>query len=411
MSNAHASADISRWEDIPFTVAEEYVKKLQRHIANKRYYSQFDKVFTCQQILVHSFYAKALAVKAVTSNKGKNTAGVDGVVWDTPEKKYAAIFALNRRGYKPQPLKRVFIPKYNGSKRPLGIPTMKDRAMQTLYKFALEPIAEVTGDVHSFGFRAGRSAKDAITLCEGVLSGNSSYEWILKCDIESCFDNISHDWILTHIPLDKSILQKFIQSGYIENSIYHPTSNGIPQGGCLSRIICNMTLDSLENKLLGVCDNIQFIRYADDIIIISDDKNLLSDTVMNTTSSFLAERGLQLSERKTSLIHIEDGFDFLGWNVRRYGDDIYLKPSEKNINQLFYKVSAILTSDKEGSYENLRCALRRCIAGWINYHRGIVIDYSLCDVEYDLVTFIFGLTNDSVLASDIGSLFPEVGSR
>ena len=409
MSDTLASTDILRWEDIPFSAAEEHVKKLQRHIAKHQYNLQLDKVRTCQHKLIHSFYAKALAVKNVTSNKGKNTAGIDGIIWDTPEKKYAAIFDLNRRGYAPLPLKRIFIPKCDGSKRPLGIPTMKDRAMQTLYKFALEPIAEVTGDIHSFGFRADCSAKDAILLCESVLSGNTAYEWILKCDIKSCYDNINHDWILNHIPLDKSLLQKFIQCGYIEKSVYHPTIRGIPQGGCLSNMICNMTLDGLENKLLSKCDSIQFIRYADDIIIISDNKELLSDTVMKTVSLFLAERGLQLSERKTSIIHIDDGFDFLGWNVKRYDDVINIKPSEQNVKQLINKISAVLTSDKEGCRENLRCALRRCLVGWINYHRGIVNDCSLYGIEFDLVSCMRYLTNDESLVSDIGAIFSEYG--
>lgn len=405
MSNTRASTDISRWEDIPFSVAEDNVKKLKRHIAILQYHSQYDKVNTYQQILVHSFYAKALAVKVVTSNKGKDTPGADDIVWDTSEKKYAAIFDLNRRGYKPSPLRRVFIPKYDGTKRPLGIPTMKDRAMQTLYKFALEPIAEVTGDIHSFGFRAGRSARDAIRLCRGVLSGNLAYEWILKCDIESCFDSISHDWVLSHIPLDKPILQKFIQNGYIENSTYYPTTKGIPQGGCLSNIICNMTLDGLENRLLSKCDSIQFIRYADDIIILSDNKNLLSDTVMNTTSSFLAARGLQLSERKTSIFHIEDGFDFLGWHVVRDGDDIDIMPSEQNVNQLKMKVSSVLASSKEGSGENLRSALQRCVAGWMNYHKGIAKESALNDIGNELVSYIWYLTNNIALVNEVGKLF------
>ena len=180
-----APADRARsWESIDWKKAEAYVKKLQMRIVKAQQEGHYSKVKTLQWLLTHSFYAKALAVKRVTSNRGKNTAGVDHELWLTPEAKFKAINKLKRRGYRPQPLKRVYIPKKNGKLRPLSIPTMTDRAMQTLYMFALEPLAETYGDPNSYGFRIGRSTHDAIEQCFTDLNKGKSPEWILEGDIK-----------------------------------------------------------------------------------------------------------------------------------------------------------------------------------------------------------------------------------
>lgn len=231
-------------------MAERNVKKLQKRIkvayTNKRY----DVVINLQNTLIHSFYAKALAVKIVSTNDGKNTPGVDGIIWNTSELKFNAIKDLKRRGYKTKSLRRIYIPKSDGRVRPLSIPTMKDRAMQTLYRLALEPIAELTADECSYGYRIKRSAKDAILRCCDYLSEDSSLEWVLKLDIKSCFDTISHEWLLSNIFIDKEILMKFLKCGYIDNSILYPTLEGVPQGGSISSILCNMTLDGLESMIV-----------------------------------------------------------------------------------------------------------------------------------------------------------------
>jgi RNA-directed DNA polymerase len=168
-------------------------------------------VKSLQWLLTHSFSGKALAVRRVTENQGKKTPGVDGITWSTPEAKSQAMLSLKRRGYRSLPLRRVHIPKANGKMRPLGIPTMKDRAMQALYRLALEPVAESTADLRSFGFRTERSTADAIGQCFIVLSKKAAPQWILEGDIKGCFDNISHDWLLTHIPMDRTILKKWLK--------------------------------------------------------------------------------------------------------------------------------------------------------------------------------------------------------
>ena len=203
------------WKSIDWKKCEREVKKLQERIVKARKEGRHGKVKSLQWTLTHSFSAKAIAVKRVTTNEGKKTPGVDGVLWTTGKAKYEAILDLKRKGYKPQPLRRVFIKKANGKLRPLGIPTMKDRAMQALYLLALEPIAEVTADAHSYGFRKERCCQDAIQQCHMVLSHGYSPKWILEGDIKGCFDHISHDWLLNNIPMDKDILRKWLKCGVI----------------------------------------------------------------------------------------------------------------------------------------------------------------------------------------------------
>jgi RNA-directed DNA polymerase len=195
---------------------------------------RWGRVNALQRLLTHSFSGKALAVRRVTENQGKRTPGVDQETWETPAKKATAIRALRQRGYRPRPLRRVYIPKANGKRRPLGIPTMKDRAMQALYLLALEPIAETTGDLNSYGFRRERSTADAIAQCYTVLGPKRSASWILEGDIKACFDRISHDWLLAHVPMDKPILRKWLKAGFMERHVLHATEEGTPQGGPLS---------------------------------------------------------------------------------------------------------------------------------------------------------------------------------
>ena len=213
---------VEDWASIDWNKARTYVKKLQMRIVKAQQEGHYSKVKTLQLLLTHSFYAKALAVKRVTSNRGKNTAGVDHELWLTPEAKFKAISKLKRRGYRPQPLKRVYIPKKNGKLRPLSIPTMTDRAMQTLHKFALEPLAETYGDLNSYGFRIGRSTHDAIEQCFTDLNKGKSPQWILEGDIKGCFDHISHEWLMENIPMDTQVLQKWLKCGYVDTKQFSP---------------------------------------------------------------------------------------------------------------------------------------------------------------------------------------------
>jgi RNA-directed DNA polymerase len=210
------------------------VNRLQARIVQATKARKRNKVKALQRILTHSFSGKALAVQRVTENQGKNTPGGDKVLWSTPEEKAMAVQELQSKGYTAQPLRRLYIPKPNGKQRPLGIPTMKDRGMQALYLQALDPIAETHADPNSYGLRKERSCADAISQCYKALNGKDSATWILEGDIKSCFDTISHSWLLNHIPMESSILGKWLKAGYMEKSIWHASKDGTPQGGIIT---------------------------------------------------------------------------------------------------------------------------------------------------------------------------------
>jgi RNA-directed DNA polymerase len=379
-----ASPDVAfNWEGIDWNKAKDYVKKLQMRIVKAVKEGRYNKVKSLQPLLTNSFYAKALAIKKVTENDGKKTAGVDGELWTTPQAKFEAISRLKRRGYNPLPLKRVYILKKNGKKRPLGIPTMTDRAMQTLYRFALEPIAETTADPNSYGFRTGRCVQDAIEQCFTCLNKGKSPKWVLEGDIKGCFDNISHEWIMANIPLDKKILRKWLKCGYTETKKLFPTEAGTPQGGSISPTICNMVLDGLERvirakyhkvnrKGKAYFPEVNFVRYADDFIVTGESKELLENGVLPIIKEFMAKRGLELSEEKTVITHIEDGFNFLGVNVRMYGkkkQKLLTKPSKANIKAFLDKVRDKIKRYGSMEQERLIRTLNPMITGWVNFHR------------------------------------------
>ena len=195
---------------------------------------RWNKVKALQWLLTHSRSGKVITIKRVTENQGKKTPGVDKATWSTPKAKIQAVLSLRRRGYQPLPLRRVFIPKSNGKLRPLGIPTMKDRAMQALYLLALEPVSETLADNSSHGFRHERSTADAMAQCFTALARAKSPQWILERDIKGCFDHISHSWMLENVPTDKIILQKWLKAGYVYQGELFTTTAGTPQGGIIT---------------------------------------------------------------------------------------------------------------------------------------------------------------------------------
>ena len=384
------------WEEIDWQKARAYVKKLQMRIVKAQKEGHYSKVKSLQWLLTHSFYAKALAVKRVTSNSGKRTSGVDHELWLTPQAKFNAISKLNRRGYRPQPLRRHYIPKKNGKMRPLSIPTMTDRAMQTLYKFSLEPIAETYADPNSYGFRIGRSTHDAIEQCFTDLNKGKSPKWILEGDIKGCFGHISHQWLLENIPMDTQILEKWLKCGYVETQKLFPTDEGAPQGGTISPTLMNMTLDGLERllhdrlptrkKVNGKthCNKMNFVRYADDFIITGESPEFLREKVLPIVREFLTERGLQLSEEKTVITHIGEGFDFLGKNIRKYNGKLLIKPCKSAVKSFLGKVRDIIKSSKSIKQEILIRRLNPVIRGWVNNQRYVVSSKVFSTVDYEI---------------------------
>lgn len=385
------------WYDIDWQKAHKEVRRLQARIVKATQEGRWGKVKALQRLLTRSYSAKVLAVKRVTENDGKKTPGVDGVVWNTPQKKWRAISDLCQRGYHPQPLRRIYIPKTSNpaKKRPLSIPTMKDRAMQALYLMALEPVAETTGDPHSYGFRKERACRDAIEQCFIVLTTRGRAEWVLEGDIEACFDNIDHEWLMANIPMEKAILRKWLRAGYMEKGQSFHTEAGTPQGGIASPVLANMALDGLERKLRERYPSgtrrakrakVNLVRYADDFIITGSSPELLEEEIKPLVEEFLQERGLTLSPEKTHITHINEGFDFLGQNIRKYDNGkLLIKPSKHTIRRFIGRVRQIIRDNRHSPAGLLITKLNPVIRGWAMYHRHVVSKAIFYSLHHEIV--------------------------
>lgn len=337
------------------------------------------KVKALQRMLTRSKSARFLAVRRVTENQGKRTAGVDRLLWDTPNAKWEAVGRLKTLGYRARPLRRVYIPKSDGRERPLGIPTMTDRAMQALYLLALSPVAETRGDPNSYGFRIERSTADAMAQLFVCLSAKVSARWVLDADIEGFFDHINHDWLLRNVPIETRTLRQWLKAGVVHRGQLHATDAGTPQGGIISPTLANLALDGLESLLkqhLGVTRakklKINVVRYADDFVITGASLEVLENEIKPWVEQFLATRGLRLSPKKTRIVHIDEGFDFLGWSFRKYDGTLLIKPSKKNAKAFYGKIREAIDSHKTSRQEDVIRLLNPVLRGWALYHQPVV---------------------------------------
>ncbi len=376
-----------KWADIDWFVVENQVKRLQMRIAKAVREKRYGKAKSLQWLLTHSFYAKVLAVKRVVQNKGSKTPGVDGVIWNTDKQKMRAVTSLKLRGYKTSPLRRIYIPKRNGKKRPLSIPVMKCRAQQALHLLGLEPISETLADKNSYGFRPKRSTADANEQCFRALSGRHAAQWILEGDICSCFDKIKHGWLEANIPMNKVILGKWLKAGYVEEGERFSTIEGTPQGGIISPILLVMTLRGLEAAIkqsTSKGDKVNVVIYADDFIVTGNSKEILEQKVKPTIVSFLKERGLELSEDKTRITHINEGFDFLGFNIRKYDGKLLIKPSKRSVKDFLNTIRGVIKKNRATKTVELIHNLRPKIQGWANYHRHVVAKETFYYVDWHI---------------------------
>jgi len=347
------------WNGIAWAQVRDTVAALQNDIAHAAGKYRLLEIARLQHRLTGLPEAKLLAVRTILKKKSRHTPGIDGILWTTPAEKMYAALHLDRSRYRASPLLRFYRPRAEpGKMRPIGIPTMNDRAMQMLFTFALQPVAETWGDPHSYGYRLSRSAKDAGRVIREYLTRAQKPVWVLDADIEDCFDRISHRWLLRNIPLDRPCLKKMIASGYVYDDEYHPVSGGIPQGGIISPILANMTLDGLETILdegwsqapdsrrtssPGPVPEIRFVRYADDFIVLAESKRLVEDAY-DRISTFLSRRGLWLSGTKTRIVSADDGFDFLHWHFAGSGPGVSVTPSEVSVDHMHTRIGEIFNN-------------------------------------------------------------------
>jgi RNA-directed DNA polymerase len=377
---------LASWADIDWLTTEEHVRRLQGRIFRAAAAGRKARVKNLQKLLVRSGCAKLLAIRQVTQqNAGRNTPGVDGVVCNTPQARVQLFnTGLNLQGYRPQPVRRVFIPKSNGKERPLGIPTIRDRVMQAIVKMALEPEWENRFEANSYGFRPGRCTMDAIAAIHRNLNGRGTSEWILDADISGCFDNIDHESLLARLPVFTAVVRRWLKAGVIELGAAKATHAGTPQGGIISPLLANVALDGMERLLgaqsangqqlspasrCGMNRGVSIVRYADDFVVTAPARDVLESHVLPVVASFLAERGLKLNEAKTQIVHVDDGFNFLGFNIRRFGKKVLTKPQKEKVLLHLRDIRDFLIRNRQRQTSIVISELSPVIRGWSGYYR------------------------------------------
>jgi RNA-directed DNA polymerase len=328
-----ADKPMDEWNDLPWQRIQRQVFKLQKRIYQASDRGDTKTVHRLQRLLTKSWSARCLAVRKVTQdNQGKKTAGVDGVKELTPQQRRHLAQTL-RLQPKAHPVRRVWIPKPGSDeKRPLGIPTMRDRAAQALLKLALEPEWEAKFEPNSYGFRPGRSVHDAIEAIFGAVCRKARY--VLDADIAKCFDHIDHQALLAKLhtfPTFRRAVKAWLKAGVMEGPELFPTIAGTPQGGVISPLLANIALHGLEDAVAKSVPSRHFhvrwtpilVRYADDFVVLHEDLAVI-ERVRQVIAAWLAEMGLELKPSKTHITHTLHphegavGFDFLGFNVRQH---------------------------------------------------------------------------------------------
>ncbi len=392
----------TNWQAINWRKARRVVKNLRQRIFKATRERHWKTVRNLQRLLMKSLSNIHLAVRRCTQqNQGKKTPGIDGLVVLNPKGRGLLVDILKKFiPWKPLPTKRVYIPKSNGKKRPLGIPTLIDRCLQAIVLNALEPCWEAQFERSSYGFRPGRCPHDAAEKIFKAVCPNRNKKWVVDADIKGCFDNISHKFLIGRIggfPA-KKLIQQWLKAGYVDKDVFYESENGTPQGGIISPLLANIALHGME-KALGVIyekgggsrGKRIVVRYADDFVILcetQEDAYKAKDEV----TSWLSERGLNLSPEKTTIVHMTTGFDFLGWNFRHYkvsdrksGYKLLIKPSAKSIKNIRDKLRQIWLSNRGKEVGAVITELTSVVRGWANYHRKMVS----CEVFNELDKWMF----------------------
>jgi RNA-directed DNA polymerase len=375
------------WNTIKWRKANRTVRNLRQRIFRATQEGNQKKVRSLQKLMLKSYSNRLVSVRRVAQiNAGKNTPGVDKLVIKTPAARAKMIDALAHYSlWKAKPAKRVYIPKANHKLRPLGIPVVVDRCLQAMVKNALEPAWEARFEGSSYGFRPGRSCHDAIEKIYGLARPNKTKKWILDADIRGAFDNISHDYLLKAIgpAPGRELIKQWLKAGYIEQEMFHATERGTPQGGIASPLLANIALHGME-EAIGVKYDYRgqliskraVVRYADDFVCFCETRED-AERVQGILTEWLKERGLTLSEEKTRIVHLTEGFDFLGFNIRHYpapqtsrtGWKLLIKPSKGSIQEVQKKLQDQWHKARGTNVQAVVAKLNPIIRGWANYFR------------------------------------------
>ena len=374
----------SDWDDINWKRINYRVRKIQKRIAEATLHKDWHKVRELQNLVMHSYDCRLYAVHRVTTRKNIRTPGLDGLFLSTSAERFAAVDALDYRNYYPQPFKRFYVPKDHDKsrKRPLSVPNIFDRAAEALFLIAIDPVVETLADAHAYGFRRKRSAQDAVRdIVEnfGLLHGR---QWVLKADVKGCFDHLSHDWILQNIVFDKTLMRRILKCGYVYQERKYPLYEGMPQGGVLSPTITTFVLSGFEAVLSAEFAeyNVRMVRFVDDFIFAADSSVVL-ENVRVRLSAFLAERGLWLAPEKTEIVHVSQGFDFIGWHFQKMGDTLSVGASAWSIDELKGRIEKILIAGRSWTTRRLILRLNDVILGWGLYHKYLCSPEVFADLD------------------------------
>ena len=395
------------WNAIDWRKAEDDVRRLRRRIFTAAQAGDLRKVRSLQKLMLRSWSNTLVGVRRVTQrNAGRETAGIDGETALTPQARAELVMQTHRQTtpWQARPVKRVYIPKSNGKLRGLGIPVLRDRVLQARVTNALEPEWEARFEPRSYGFRPGRGCHDAIEAIYWTLKGTSSKrQWVLDADLAAAFDRIDHSRLLAQLGTfpGRGMIGQWLKAGVVEKGRFMPTEEGTPQGGVVSPLLLNIALHGMEQAAgvryvkLGAhgaetkAGSPVVVRYADDLVALCHSRDQ-AEQVRDRLAEWLAPRGLAFNEGKTTIVRLSQGFDFLGFSVRRYrSGKLLIKPSKQAVTRHRKRLATELRSLRGANARAVTSRLNPIIRGWAAYYRGVVskevfstLDHYLWKITY-----------------------------